>query len=115
VWFVMRVPLVFESGQCLCGFGCSQYQVSLSIVRLVICIRVRVLSIAASTYDQPLLVSLTFSIDRAHSMVKLRISTLQRTILSTPPNHLLNIALPRRLFGRELPQKLNKTLYSYQL
>lgn len=33
----MRVPLVLEFGQCLCRFGGSEYEVSLGIVRLVIC------------------------------------------------------------------------------
>lgn len=33
---VMRVPFEFESGQRFCGFGCSQDQVLLGVVGLVV-------------------------------------------------------------------------------
>lgn len=43
-------------------------------------------------------------------MVKFRITPFQRTMSTTPPDHFLNVAFPRRFLRRKFTQKLNEAL-----
>lgn len=79
----------------------------LSIIRLVVC---DVLVRWHTTMEH--IGIPTFRVHRASSMVQLRISSLQRSVTSTPSNHFLNETLPRGLLRWEFVQELYQALWS---